>query len=110
MIVPVSVMLPNPAHWAMRLFATMKDGSQRSPDLGSNGVFLGTVDVTSFRFSSNSPLNPDDVVSYDLEMIPYTYVAINHIALSPGVHVGPTAKITPPDPMPAPKHSGEEGL
>ncbi len=82
--------------WDDRLFAVLKDGTRRQAESRGYHHRIAALNVETWSFSTDKPINPEDVVRYEFELTPLTEVTIADISLVPGHPTRPTVKITPP--------------
>jgi hypothetical protein len=77
------------------LFATLSNGGRQIEATRLNVRVVNGVGITAFRVDRDKAINPQDVVSYNLEVIPVTRLTIKGLALSPEHGTFSVSQVTP---------------
>jgi RNA polymerase sigma factor (sigma-70 family) len=98
--VPVALYFPQIFDWSTRLTAVLTNGKRQPASTGLGMRVMNGVGITSFRFDRDLAIKPDDVKTYELEVIGNTKVRIQHLATSTRLRTLPVVQVTPPPQLP----------
>jgi RNA polymerase sigma factor (sigma-70 family) len=107
--VPVAIALPQIFDWDERLIANLSDSARSLETAKGNLRVINNLGITEFRIDRTKSVKPQDVVSYNLEIIPVTRLTIKGLALSPEHRTIPVSQVTPPHPFPKLKAAPTNG-
>jgi RNA polymerase sigma factor (sigma-70 family) len=98
--VAMALQLPQVSDWDQRLFAVLRNGTRQRDSTRLNMRIMNGVGMTSFVFRQEQSVKPDDVASYELEVLPYTKLSLKDLPTVPGSLRQPNIQITNPQPLP----------